>query len=256
MSINKARIRQKLANLKSGAAGNAFWTPPKEGGNAVIRAFVPPSVEDPFLELWFHFNVGKQSIYCPKRNGKSNNCPICDLAEELFRGDANDKAMSKQLYARPRYYATIIDRADDVPTPKYWGFGKTIYLKLLQWLSEDDGGDHEKFLDPEEGLDLVVTVTKTPGKTFADTSVDCKRRESPLCAKKDLQGLYSALKSADEIFPCPTQEEIRNKLDLWLNESANEEAPKSASEPPQHHKNIPHTVTSEQLDELFDSISA
>lgn len=254
MSFNKSRIRQKLANLASGGAASSFWSPPKEGGQATIRAFAIPNSLDPFIELWFHFNVGKQSIYCPKRNGKSNKCPICDLAEELFRGDEDDRAMSKQLYARPRFYAAVVDRADEAPVAKYWGFGKQIYTKLMTWLAEDEGGDHEKFLDPEEGLDLVVSVTKTPGKSFPDTSVDCKRRESALCDSKDLERITGALKSPDEVFPCPSAEDIQGKLDTWLNDTSvddsKEEAPtEGVSKPPANNS---RHGTADQLNALFN----
>ena len=214
--INKERIRQKLANIANRGQPTAYWSPPKEG-KATIRMFPCPHSEDPILDYFFHFNIGRQSILCPVKNGLGSSCPICKLAEEMYRSpDQQDKEISKKLYARQRFYATIIDRADETMTAKYWGFSMSLYSKFLGWLSEE-GGDYEDFMDFEKGIDLVVSLEKTPGKMFAAATAEPKRRESPLAnSKAEIDAIMKSVKPASEIFSVMSTQEIQQKLDEWL----------------------------------------
>lgn len=217
MSINKERIRQKLQNITTRGGATTYWSPPKQG-KAVIRMFPYPHGDDPFLEYFYHFNIGKQSILCPRKNALGNECPICDLAQEMYQSESSqDKEISKKLYARQRFYATIIDRADETKTPKFWGFSQTIYIKLLEWLGEDNG-DRENFLDVHDGLDLVISMQKTPGKAFPSAEVDTKMKSSPLADNDaDIQAIIKGVKPANEIFTVLSTQEIQQKLNEWAN---------------------------------------
>lgn len=231
-SAFKDRIRQKLASINNRGQSNAYWSPPKDGV-ATIRMFPYPHSEDPFLEYYFHFNIGKQSILCPQKSGLGASCPICDLASELYRSDnQQDKELSKNLYARQRFYATVLDRADETKTGKYWGFSQTIYIKLLNWL-EKDNGDYEMFLDLKKGLDLNVGLQKSPGKMFPSAEVEASRRESPLAATDaEIKAILQSVKPASEVFVPLTANEIQGKLTEWLNSMpSNDEQPPSRKEP-------------------------
>jgi hypothetical protein len=215
MAINKERIRQKLANLKNRGGSNDFWTPPKDG-KAIIRLFPCPHTEDPFLEYFYHFNLTKQSIFCPKKNGYAANCAICDLTAGLYNSsDPKDRELSKKIFARQRFYGTMVDRADETATPKYWGFSQTLYMKFLGWLDED-GGDYENFIDVHEGVDLVVTIEAVPGKKFASANVEPRRKESPLAAsQKEIDSILKSVRPVTEVFTPLSEAEIKEKLEEY-----------------------------------------
>lgn len=214
MSSFKDRIKAKLAQLNNKTGGGAYWTPPKEG-KATIRMFAYPHSEDPFLEYWFHYGLGNQSFLCPQKNGKGA-CAACEASKALYNSkDPSAKEFAKKIFAKQRFYGVVIDRADEEPTPKYWGFGQTVYLNFLTKLSED-GGDYENFLDVDSGLDLVVEMVKPAGKTMSTTNVDFKRRESPLAAsKQQIKAILEAVRPAEEVFVIPTSEEVQRKIDEW-----------------------------------------
>jgi len=225
--INKERIRQRLANINNRNGPNSYWSCPKEG-KATIRMFPYPYGDgDPFLEYFFHFNIGHNNILCPLKNGLSSECPICEVATDLYNSnDPADKEASKKLYARSRYFGTVLDRADETLTGKYWGFSQGLLIKFSTWL-EEDGGDYENFMDFDEGLDLTVFMERSPNKTFPAVMVEPKRRESPLAkSKEDLDAILKSVKPASEMFTPLTTEQIQAKLDEWLNsEDAHTAAP-------------------------------
>ena len=260
MSINKERIRAKLAALQGG--NNSYWSPPKSG-QATIRAFAIPDHTDPFLDLFYHYGVGKNSIYCLRKNrdenGREGKCPICEQADEWFRGDEDEKEMSKKIYSKPRIYAAVIDRADKEPQAKYWGFGKQIGGKLMTWLAEEDG-DREDFLDLDNGLDLVVTATQSGktmnGKPIADIDVNTRLKASPICAKKDQEALLKTLKPHAQLFPRPTLQEVQEKLKSWLDDlgAPDDEAPVPESEGVSKPAPENRRASKEDIDSLFDNI--
>jgi hypothetical protein len=264
--IDKERIRQKLANIANRGGATAYWSPPKEG-KATIRMIPYPHGKDPFLDYFFHFGIGRQSILCPVKNGMGSSCPICKLAEDLYRSsDPQDKEISKKLYARQRFYGLVVDRADETLTAKYWGFSQTIYIKLAGWLAEDNG-DYENFMDFENGLDLVVSLQKTPGKQFQSAEVEPKRRESPLASsKEEVDAILKSVKPATEIFTCMSADEIQSKLNDWLNAEgapAEEEPPHSAESVEegtvrggkQQQQQKAKRQPSRNVDELFDEMA-
>lgn len=255
MSIDKSRIRQKLAQL-NGTAGAAadYWSPPKEG-RATIRMFPYPHSDDPFLEYYFHFNIGRTSILCPKKNGLGSDCPVCDLAADCYGSDdENDKELSKKLYARQRFYGLVVDRADETLTPKYWGFSKTLYMKFLTWL-EEDNGEYENFLDVNSGLDLVVGVQKTPGKMFASAEAEAKRKESPLAdSKEKINSILKSVKPASDIFQVMSVEDITKKLNEWANDEKKTEEPPAQDDTKSvtKGKKPPRKSPNEEIENLFD----
>lgn len=257
MTIDKNRIRQKLANINGGMT-NDFWSPPKQG-RAQVRLFAYPHGEDPFLEYYFHFNIGKGgrgSILCPKKNGFGNDCPICDLANEMYASnDPQDADISKKLYARQRFYGTMIDRADETQSPKFWGFSKTLYIKFLTWLQEDDG-DNENFLDVNNGLDLLVGIQQAAGKMFPSTEAEPRRKETPLAgSKQEIESILKSVKPAHDIFEPPNLKDVKEKLEEWLAESSDNEsepAAKTVVKGGNTEKKSPRKSSAEELDELFD----
>ena len=60
MAINLDKMREKLAAVQNrGDSKSAFWRP--DDGDQTIR-IVPTKDEDPFKEVYFHYNVAKRAL--------------------------------------------------------------------------------------------------------------------------------------------------------------------------------------------------
>lgn len=225
-NLDLETLRRKLNELKDPSLKKSkfvskLWKP-KPG---IVRFLKEKDREDPFYELWFHYGIGKgQSILCPRLNTGKQKCPICEFAFDLKKnsGDQNQQ-MFKDLMPRQRWFALMVDRTDSM-NPLYWGFGKTIYQKLLESLLSEDYGD---FLDPLKGLDTEVKVSekkagpqvqKQNSNQFTSYDIVFKRKESPLTSTPEqLEKLYDAITPITEIYKPLTTGEIQARFNDWIN---------------------------------------
>lgn len=218
MSTLEDRLRAKLEQLKVGFGRNPnIWKPPKHdsGERAQIRLIQYPHGDDPFVELWFHYNVGKgPGILCPKMNS-GRSCPICEVGIEIrSSGEAADIDAAKKLYPKQRVYAIVVDRKDEVPTPRYWGFGVQIYEKLIGDLLDPKT---KHLLDADKGIDMDVGQTKSAAKKYVDTDYKLDRNDSPLAGSQDeINKILAAIKPHEEVFKPMTIAEIKTRLEEWL----------------------------------------
>ncbi len=83
MGINLDKMRAKLAAVQNNgdSSKGAFWRP--NDGNQTIRV-VPTADGDPFKEVFFHYNVSKGGILCPKRNF-GDSCPSVICVQSMAR---------------------------------------------------------------------------------------------------------------------------------------------------------------------------
>jgi hypothetical protein len=249
------KIRAKLELLKNGGNENSFqknlWKPNKDGEESQIRIIANPHNEpdDPFSELWFHYNLGMPGIICLK-NTFGKVCPICEFGKELYQsGKQSDKDLAKQFFPVARYYAVVVDRVDETLIPKYWAFSKTVYQILLGALLDDD---YSNYLDHHEGLDIQVKIVKDPKKLYPDTVVSFRRKESKLAKNKDeINNILESVKPLFDIFKPSTTAEIKERLNKWLAPSEEEEEEvevKSETIKKSSKKSI------DSVDDLFDEI--
>jgi len=164
MDINK--LAEKLAKLNS--TRNEFadiWFKPSEEEQR-IRIIPYPHQNDPFIEVYFHYNIGNaKSLVCPREmEGKS--CPICDLADEIKNkgGDDNYK-LFLDYKAKMRVYVPVIVRGKEEDGVKLWGFGVNIYKELGGYMVDPDWGN---IADPVQGHDISVRMIPV-GKPGNDT---------------------------------------------------------------------------------------
>ena len=238
VQLDLEKIKQRLEQLKDpkakyggGTKGpSLYWKPKADGSTSTIRLVKYPYSEDPYLEKWFHYGLGKQgkdSVLCPQRN-KQEKCPVCDFSYKLFKeGNAADKETAKQLMAKQRFYAVIVDRDDKTLTPKYWGFGVTVFGTLLTKLTSKQT---QHYLDPENGIDLEVNLDKSSGKKFPDTNLDFVRNDSPLGSKEEIARVMSAVKPFEEVFKETPLIEIKQKLSEWVNRGQEEKTDEQLNE--------------------------
>src|SRR3990167_8834008 len=116
---NLEKIRNRLEALKAGNRfaqrenDNFFWKPKKDGSKSTVRLIhYPFSEEDPFVELYFNYNIGEGPGFLSlKMLGKPD--PVNDFAKTLWNSeDPKDKELAKQLFPRQRFYAVVVDRED------------------------------------------------------------------------------------------------------------------------------------------------
>jgi hypothetical protein len=219
MAIDFEKLKNKLAELKNPSSKqfkSFIWkTPQKDGEEKSVRLVQYPQGDDPFVELWFHYRIGNKSILCPRKNdGKP--CPICELCHSLYESnDEKELALAKSLLPTQRIYAVMLDRGDPEATPMYWGFGVTVYQKLIELLVNPRT---RNMMDVENGFDLKVFSHKNPTRKYRETDFSPEGEDTPLFAKKeDTQKFLAAIKPLREVFKPMTNSEIKGALDAWLN---------------------------------------
>jgi hypothetical protein len=239
MAFDMEKIRAKLEGLKTGNTNNTpkeiqenTWRPKKPGdGPTQIRLIANPHNDDePFNELYFHYNIGRPGFICPERSfGKP--CPACEMRKQLFQSNKElDKQLAKKFFPKERYYAVVINREDDEPKPRYWQFGKGIYMSLLEKLVDPD---YATFLDPKEGLDMVVEQTKQKDKDFADTSCTPRRKESVLAdSDEEIEEIMDAVPALMDVFGAYklSTKEILERVETFMNANKKEDKPADEEE--------------------------
>ncbi len=133
-------IRKRLGQLQTtNNRTSSLWKP--QPGNQQIR-IVPYhfNKDNPFIELFFHYNLNNRSYLSPISFGRPD--PIEEFAQKLkASGNKEDYQLSKKLEAKMRTFAPVIVRGEESQGVKLWGFGKTVYQELLSIIADPDYGD-------------------------------------------------------------------------------------------------------------------
>jgi hypothetical protein len=221
MAIDLSKMKAKLAALQGKGEGKtAFWRP-EEGQASQIRVVSTPD-GDPFKEYWFHYEIGKNSVLCPKKNFKES-CAICDFANKLFREDTEDsRKMGKKFLPRQRFFSPVVVRGEEKDGVKVWGFGKNAYQDLINLVLNPEYGD---ITDPENGTDLTILSSKAPGQSFPITKITPARKSSKLCqgTAEDCKELMDSVPDFNTLHERKTSAEVTAILDEYLASDASAE---------------------------------
>jgi hypothetical protein len=253
--MNLDAIKKKLNQLQSSTQKqDRLWKP--EAGKTVIR-IVPYQFnrENPFSEMYFHYDLGKKTYLSPFTYGNAD--PIVEFAEKLKKtGSSDDWKMGKKLEPKMRTYVPIVVRGKENEGVKYWGFGKQIYQELLAFIADEDYGD---ITDLKAGRDIVVEFQKGEdvGNTYGKISIRVKPNATPVTDSKEvLEKILNGQKDLKEMFPEPSYEDLKTALQNWLDPEASgssdeeDEAPKKTSAPAKETKKADNV--SAAFEELFD----
>ena len=213
MSLDLTAIKAKLTQLnKTDEKRNNLWKP--EPGKQRIR--IVPYVhrkENPFLEMYFHYDIAKRSMLSPITFGNAD--PVVEFAEKLKKtGDKDEWLMGRKIEPKMRTYVPVIVRGKESDGPKFWGFGKTIYAELLSIISDPDYGD---ITDLMNGRDIDVEFTPAEGGAFPKTAIRVKPNTSAATEDKDVAKKIMNQPKITDLFPEPTYEELENALKEWMN---------------------------------------
>ncbi len=256
MDINA--IKARLSQLQdSNTRVSNLWKPP--AGQTQIR-IVPylHNKDNPFIELFFHYQIGSKNYLSPISNGRPD--PIEEFSQKLKEsGSRDDYQIGKKLEAKMRTFAPVVVRGQESEGVKFWGFGKTVYQELLSINTDPDYFD---ITDAMNGRDIVVEfkTAEELGAAFPKTNIRVKPNQTPITEDADLmEKLLNNQKNLNEIYKEQSYEELTSVLEAWISgkseDEEGEESTTSDTTAPVAKKTETTSVSSatDAFDDLFNS---
>ena len=216
MDINA--IKKRLSQLKdTNTRTSNLWKP--EPGTQQVR-IVPYKFnkDNPFIELYFHYDIAKRSYLSPISFGRPD--PIEEFATKLKQtGNKDDWRLGRKLDAKMRTFLPVIVRGKEGEGVKFWGFGKTVYQELLGFIADPDYGD---IADPMTGRDISVEfkTAEETGANFPSTSIRVKPNQTPITEDKEqLKTMITDQVEITDIYTEQSYDELKEVLQNYLNPS-------------------------------------
>ena len=223
MAIDLDAIRRKLGDLQSQTTRTSHLWKPSPGKNQVRIVPYQYNKDNPFQELYFHYDLGKKNYLSPVTFGESD--PVLEFSEKLkSTGNSDDWKLSKKLEPKMRVYVPVVVRGEEGEGVKFWGFGKQVYAELLGFISDPDYGD---ITDLTGGRDIVVEFTPSEGTgTYPKTSIRVTPNPTPATEDKTLADkIMTGQKEIFSIFKKVSYDDLKQALTEWMNpEDSSEEA--------------------------------
>ena len=244
-------IRKRLEQLQtSNTKTNNLWKP--QPGKQVVR-IVPyqHNKDNPFQELFFHYDLGGKTYLSPITFGRPD--PIEEFAQKLrSSGNKEDYQIAKKLMAKMRTFAPVIVRGEESEGVRFWGFGKMVYQELLSVIADPDYGD---ITDAMNGRDITVEFisAEEAGKNFPVTNIRVKPNQTPITEDdKLLDKLLNEQPNIQEMYQERSYEELTEVLNNWLTPSDDEKEDDGDSVTTEVLSQKTVKDTSEAFDQLFN----
>lgn len=219
MDINA--IKKRLTQLTSQTNKTSNLWKPQPGKNQIRIVPYAHNKDNPFIELFFHYDIGQRSYLSPMSFGRPD--PIEEFADKLKAGgNKDDWKLGKKLEAKMRTFVPVIVRGQEKEGVKFWGFGKTVYQELLTFIADPDYGD---IADPTTGRDIVVTfkTAEETGKAFPSTSIMVKPNQTAITDDKDVIESVKNQVNITELYKELSYDDLTGVLEDWLNPSDSDE---------------------------------
>ena len=221
--MDLSAIKKRLNQLQTtNTRTSSLWKP--QPGKTQIR-IVPYAFnkDNPFIELFFHYNLNNRSYLSPISFGRPD--PIEEFAQKLRgSGSKEDYQLSRKLEAKTRTFAPVIVRGEEKQGVKFWGFGKTVYQELLSIIADPDYGD---ITDSVNGRDVVVEFlsAEETGASFPKTNIRVKPNQTPISDDPTVLEVVKKQQDITEIYQELSYDDMTEILNEWLNpkEDAKEE---------------------------------
>jgi hypothetical protein len=206
------RMRKDLEDARSKGQGEIHKL---ADGKTTVR-ILPPIDEDGdwYFSGWYHYRIGPDSnaLPCPKMLKKKGKCPICEKADELFRGDETDKKIAKHLKPKQRIFANVF--IPGIGT-KVLAFGKTVYTQLLgyyldpEWgmLDDMETGHNVTIIKAGEGFSTTYETRPQPKPKPLEDVIGDLDLDEVLAQRKDLHDYV-------ELMPYDAMQELLEATDL------------------------------------------
>lgn len=215
MSLDISKVKSRLQSLSNtNTKSTLLWKP--SNGKSVVR-IVPYkySVDNPFIELYFHYGVNGKTYLSPASFGRPD--PIVEFANKLKKtGDKEEWKLGKKLEPKLRTYVPVLVRGQEDQGVKFWGFGKQVYQELLGIIADVDYGD---ISDPKSGRDILVEFipTEESGASFPKTNIRVKPNQTPFTTETNTMEKVKNQTNIIDLFPELSYEELAKIMDEWMN---------------------------------------
>ena len=254
MDINA--IKARLSQLKdTNTRTSNLWKP--EPGTQQVR-IVPYKFnkDNPFIELYFHYDLGGKNYLSPISFGRPD--PIEEFAQKLKgTGSKDDYRLGKKVEAKMRTYAPVVVRGEEAQGVRFWGFGKTVYQELLSFIADPDYGD---ITDPTNGRDIAVEfkTAEETGANFPSTSIRVKPNQTPITDDAEqLKGMIENQQKITEIYTEQSYDELKEVLNNYLNPTDEDTTTTSTTSTTSTAKTEPvveGTTKTADVDSAFDEL--
>jgi hypothetical protein len=227
MAIDLNAIRNKLNKLQTTNQRVSNLWKPEPGKNQLRIVPYQHNKENPFMELYFHYDLGKRNFLSPVTFGEPD--PVLEFAEQLkSSGNSDDWKLGKKLEPKMRTYLPVLVRGKESEGVKMWGFGKQVYQELLTFIADPDYGD---ITDPTSGRDLVITYTPPEGsERYPKTTIMVKPNVTPATEDKNVaEMVMNGQTDIFDIYKKCTYDDLKAALAAWLNGDESGEAPATAA---------------------------
>jgi hypothetical protein len=220
MDLNAIKKRLNQLQTTNTRTSN-LWKP--QPGKTQIR-IVPYAFnkDNPFIELFFHYNLNNRSYLSPISFGRPD--PIEEFAQKLRgSGSKEDYQLSRKLEAKMRTFAPVIVRGEEKQGVKFWGFGKTVYQELLSLIADPDYGD---ITDPVNGRDVVVEFlsAEETGASFPKTNIRVKPNQTSISDDPEVLEVVKKQHDITEIYQELSYDDMTEILNEWLNPSEDKDS--------------------------------
>lgn len=221
MAINLDAIKNRLNNLQNTQRKAIELWKPTPGKHQVRIVPYKFNLENPFIELLFHYNINNKTYLSPKSFGRPD--PIVEFSDKLKRmGDKEDWKAAKRMEPKLRTFVPVLVRGEESEGVRFWGFGKTVYSEILGYIADPDYGD---ITDPITGRDVVVEMTaaEDAGTSYPVTTIRVKPKETPLAeTKEDIQKFLNTQVEISELYSELSYDELKSILEGWLNPTSDD----------------------------------
>lgn len=165
MGIDRKALLKQMAAIEQ-VRGAGFWKP-KEGDTRFRLLYGWTGSDTYFVDVATHYNVGpkKRAITCSKYTSQltkksKGNCWLCSVALELGSGDAEAKALARDLKPQTRYLMNVYLRPTEAEPGglKIAQFPKGVHDTIFKFIMDEEIGD---ITDPQTGMDIKLTRTGT-----------------------------------------------------------------------------------------------
>ena len=218
MAINLDAIKGRLNKLQNTQRKTIELWKPTPGKHQVRLVPYKFNAENPFIELYFHYNINNKTYLSPMSFGRPD--PIVEFSDKLKRmGDKEDWKAAKKMEPKLRTFVPVLVRGEEGEGVRFWGFGKTVYQEILGYIADPDYGD---ITDATTGRDVVVEVqsAEDAGTSYPVTTIRVKPKETPLAdSQTEIDNYLNNQVAITDLYSELTYAELQGVLEGWLNPS-------------------------------------
>lgn len=208
-------LQGKLAELKNDTTvkvdSSLYWKPSGTHKVRILPYILRP--KNPFLEIYYHYNIDKRPHVSPSSYGEAD--PIVEFATKLQNmGNKEDWVAGKKLEPKRRVHVPIIVRDEEDQGVRFWGFSDTIYKELVEIMLDPDYGD---ITDLKTGRDISVIFSAPSGEDkYAKTSIRVRPVPSVVTEDKGLLKAIEEMPNVETVCKATSYDDLKEILLTYL----------------------------------------